>query len=134
MEKNIGKTIEGIWLNAGYKTLGELHKATGVTVATLSRIRSNIQKPSPDTLKKLAPALGMDHMDLLKIAGYISSDNNVIIPQAIKEKKKPKDLLKLLEQEEYTLNGELASPEDKERIKRIVEAMYLDAKEKNKRK
>lgn len=51
-----------------------------------------------------------------------------------REPKKPKDLIKLLEQEEYTLNGELASPEDKERIKRIVEAMYWDAKEKNKRK
>ena len=46
----------------------------------------------------------------------------------------PKELLKILEQEDYTLNGEIASPEDKEKIAKIIELMYWDAKEQNKRK
>mgnify|MGYP000573908475 CR=1 FL=1 len=52
----------------------------------------------------------------------------------IKEKNKPKDLIKLLEKEEYTLNGVLVNQEDKEKLKRIIEAAFWDAKEKNKRK
>ena len=43
-------------------------------------------------------------------------------------------LIKLLEKEEYTLNGVLVNQEDKEKLKRIIEAAFWDAKEKNKRK
>ncbi|MBU2702269.1 transcriptional regulator with XRE-family HTH domain [Sporomusaceae bacterium BoRhaA] len=52
---------------------------------------------------------------------------------AVKQKK-PRDLIKILEQEEYTLNGQIASQEDREKLAKIVEALYWDAKEKNKRK
>jgi|GEM_PF-406475 len=69
---DIGKTLEELWTRAGFSSLGELQKSSGVTVATLSRIKNNVQKPQPETLKKLAPALGVDYMELLKIAGYIS--------------------------------------------------------------
>lgn len=72
--KNIGTELENLWLKAGYTSLGQLCKATGVTVATLSRIKNNIQKPSAETLKKLAPALKQEHTFLLKLAGYIEND------------------------------------------------------------
>jgi transcriptional regulator with XRE-family HTH domain len=53
-------------------------------------------------------------------------------PQPIVKQKKPKDLIKILEQEEYTLNGQIATQEDREKLAKIVEALYWDAKEKNK--
>jgi transcriptional regulator with XRE-family HTH domain len=48
--------------------------------------------------------------------------------------KKPKDLQKILEQEDFTLNGRMATPEDRERLIKMYEAMYWDAKQQNKRK
>ena len=48
--------------------------------------------------------------------------------------KKPRKLLELIQDEEYTLNGQVATPEDREKIARVIEALYYDAKEKNKRK
>ena len=49
-------------------------------------------------------------------------------------KKIPKDLKKILEEEEVTLNGRMVSEEEKEQMLRVLEALYRDAKEKNKRK
>lgn len=65
-------------------------------------------------------------------ADYIlGNDNNTSNTQT---ENKPKDLIKLLEKEEYTLNGEIVTQEDRDKIKRVIEALYWDAKEKNKRK
>lgn len=107
----------------------DLADKLGVTSSSIYKYESGDRVPSRKTLEKMS--------DLFKVhSDYIlyGQDTTIAGNPESKEKKKPKDLLKLLEQEEYTLNGELASPEDKERIKRIVEAMYWDAKEKNKRK
>ena len=41
---------------------------------------------------------------------------------------------KILEEEEVTLNGRMVSEEEKEQMLRVLEALYRDAKEKNKRK
>lgn len=49
-------------------------------------------------------------------------------------KKVPKDLKKILEDEEVTLNGRMMSAEDKEKMMRIIEAAFYEAKEMNKRK
>ena len=49
-------------------------------------------------------------------------------------KKVPKDLKKILEDEEVTLNGRMMSSEDKEKMMRIIEAAFYEAKEMNKRK
>lgn len=48
--------------------------------------------------------------------------------------KKPKELIKILEQEDFILNGRMATQEDRERLIRMYEAMFWDAKEKNRRK
>lgn len=130
MSETIGKILNDLRLKAGFETLGQLHKASGVTTATLSRVINNIQKPTPETLKKLAPCLEVSHEFLLSKAGYIETAQSSLH----EKQKKPKDLLKILEQEDYTLNGRLATPEDKERLATIIEAMYWDAKQKNKRK
>ena len=76
MADSIGDIIKNLRLKAGFDSLGELFRVTDVTVATLSRIESGNQKPSPKTLEKLAPFLNVDHETLMIAAGYLSSDSN----------------------------------------------------------
>ncbi len=71
----LGARLEQLWLDAGYSSLGELYKKTGVSVATWSRIKYGEQFPSVETLKKLAEILPMSHCELLKLAGYITDDS-----------------------------------------------------------
>lgn len=127
----IGKTIDKLRLEAGYESLGQLHKASGVTIATLSRIINNIQKPGPATLKKLAPCLGVSHEFLLNIAGHIESNSQ--FTQSTNEKT-PKDLINFLEQSEVLFDGILLTKEDKEKIKAALEIIFWDAKQEKKRK
>lgn len=61
-------------------------------------------------------------------------ENGVITKPLNREEKRPKDLIKILEKEEFTLNGQMATQDDRERLLKMIEAMYWDAKEKNKRK
>lgn len=63
---------------------------------------------------------------------YLMGRHDSLAP--IENKKIPKDLKKILEEEEITLNGRMMSAEDKEKIYRVIEVMYHDAKEQNKRK
>ena len=75
MANAIGDIIKRLRLKAGFDSLGDLSRVSDVTVATLSRIESGNQSPSPKTLKKLAPLLNVDHKDLMIAAGYLSSDD-----------------------------------------------------------
>ena len=47
---------------------------------------------------------------------------------------KPKELKKLLKDEQIALNGRLLTDEDKQKMYKIIEAAFWDAKEMNKRK
>lgn len=142
------KFAELLEVAKGDRSLNQFALHVDVSSAHISRLirQKLLTPPNPDTIKKIASKAnnGITYEMLMSAAGHLSgvdlvgmsNDGNIVTAEAkqTKERKKPKDLIKLLEQEEYTLNGELATPEDKERIKRIVEAMYWDAKEKNKRK
>lgn len=75
MPENIGETIKHLRLNAGYESLGELSRASTVPVSTLSRIENNIQRPSTETLYKLAPYLRVPYEWLLSVAGYLPKNN-----------------------------------------------------------
>lgn len=77
---------------------------------------------------------------LMKVADYfkISLDELVytiriydIRPE--EQRKMPKDLKKLLKSEEIALNGRLLTDEDKQKMYKIIEAAFWDAKEMNKR-
>lgn len=70
------------------------------------------------------------------IADYFNVTVDYLLSRDKPEQKssKPKDLKKILAEEEITLNGRMVSPEDKEKMLRIIEALYYDAKEENKRK
>jgi len=71
---------------------------------------------------------------LAEIASLFNVSTDYILGTEEPKKKIPKDLKKLLDEEEITLNGRMVSPEDKEKMLRIIEALYYDAKEENKRK
>ena len=119
----------------------QLRKDRGLTQASLgklinksSQVISNWERGytssiNQDDIKRLANALNINISDLLNDTNF--NINNSINTQT---ENKPKDLIKLLEKEEYTLNGEIVTQEDRDKIKRVIEALYWDAKEKNKRK
>lgn len=111
-EKGISQTELGIVLN--------------VQKAAISKYELGKAQPSPDVLKKLSEYFNVSTDYLL--GNKIDSQKEDITP------KRPKELIKLIEQEEYTLNGQIATQEDREKLAKIIEALYLDAKEKNKRK
>lgn len=79
-----------------------------------------------------------DYETLYKIANFFNVSVDFLIggnnPKIIENKKIPKDLKRILEEEEITLNGRMMSAEDKDKIYKVIEIMYNDAKEQNKRK
>jgi len=57
-------------------TKAKLSRLSKVSEATLSRIESGTQLPSPKTLKKLAPHLMVSEKELMIKAGYLSEEEN----------------------------------------------------------
>lgn len=55
-------------------TLALLSSVTGLHTTYLGRIERGERQPSAAALKKLAPALDMNEVELLKMAGYLSPD------------------------------------------------------------
>lgn len=110
----------------------ELADSLGVTQQAIDAWERSITNPRKKSIDKLS--------SFFNVSGgfFFENDmqNKIPSPEIItnKEKNKPKDLIKLLEKEEYTLNGEIVTQEDRDKIKRVIEALYWDAKEKNKRK
>lgn len=121
MNMTVGENIKRLRELKGLSQL-ELAKTVGKTQQAVDAWERNIARPISKTLEKVASALGVTPNDLYGLASEPT------------KQKKPKDLLKILEQEDFTLNGRIATPEDRERLVKIYEAMYWDAKEKNKRK
>ena len=102
---------------------GEVAKLIGVSRPAYVLYETGRSKP----LRKIKELCALFNVTSDYILGNDINTSNTQIEN------KPKDLIKLLEKEEYTLNGVLVTPEDKEKLKRIIEAAYWDAK-KNKRK
>lgn len=105
-------------------TQKELADFLGVTPKAVSFYELNQREPSMDVIVKIAQKFNVPTDYLL--------DNPIKTNASIK--KIPKDLKKILEEEEVTLNGRMVSEEEKEQMLRVLEALYRDAKEKNKRK
>lgn len=99
-------------------------KDTGITSSTFADWKSGRSVPKLPKLQKIADYFGVPVSYFTDEEPSVNADN----------KKTPKELRKLLESEEITLNGRLFSAEDKEKMLKIVEAAFWDAKEMNKRK
>ncbi|WP_110953070.1 helix-turn-helix domain-containing protein [Anaerosinus massiliensis] len=106
----------------------ELGTILNVQKAAISKYELGRAQPSPDVLKKLSEYFNVS-IDYL-----LENETNINDSSSSPSKKRPKELIKLIEQEEYTLNGKIATQEDREKLAKIIEALYWDAKEKNKRK
>ena len=102
----------------------EVAKLLGMNRTTYVHYETGYSKPT----KKLKDLCALFNVSADYILGNDTNTSNT------QTENKPKDLIKLLEKEEYTLNGVLVNQEDKEKLKRIIEAAFWDAKEKNKRK
>ena len=103
-------------------TQQEVAAAVGVNQNTYSYWENEKTKIDNISLGKLAKIFNVS-------VDYLLGEDDP--PQ---NKKIPKDLKKILEEEEITLNGRMVSEEEKEQMLRVLEALYWDAKEKNKRK
>jgi len=71
MKETFGQMIKRLRFAAGYKSLGELYRSSGIPSSTLSRIENDNQRPMPDTLQKLAPYLNVSYEKLMRDAGYL---------------------------------------------------------------
>lgn len=107
--------------------VNELSVQAKVSPSTLySIIKRNNTKVDIDILIRISNILG--------VPVEFFSDEIYLNPAHQPTKKVSKDLKKILEDEEVTLNGRMMSAEDKEKIMRIIEAAFYEAKEMNKRK
>ena len=127
---SIGKKIKQLRENKGLSQK-ELADSLGVTQQAIDAWERSITNPRKKSIDKLSSFFNVNGGFFFEDDIKNKTPSNEMI---IKKENKPKDLIKLLEKEEYTLNGVLVTPEDKEKLKRIIEAAFWDAKEKNKRK
>ncbi|HWR31042.1 MAG TPA: helix-turn-helix domain-containing protein [Negativicutes bacterium] len=96
--------------------VNELANLSGISGAHISRIASGKRSaPSPQTLKKLSIALGVDYSELMNMAGHVDAINQS--SKAPTEDKRPKELLKVLEQSEVMFDGETYKLNDEDKKK-----------------
>jgi transcriptional regulator with XRE-family HTH domain len=108
----------------------ELGQIAGVSDKAVSTWEQGIKEPRMGAIQKIADHFGIQKSNIIEDNGLQSQSVTLTPPT----KKVPKDLKKILEDEEVTLNGRMMSSEDKEKMMRIIEAAFYEAKEMNKRK
>lgn len=108
----------------------ELGQIAGVSDKAVSTWEQGIKEPRMGAIQKIADHFGIKKSNIIEDNGLQSQSVTLTPPT----KKVPKDLKKILEDEEVTLNGRMMSSEDKEKMMRIIEAAFYEAKEMNKRK
>lgn len=108
----------------------ELGQIAGVSDKAVSTWEQGIKEPRMGAIQKIADHFGIQKSNIIEDNGLQSQSVTLTLPT----KKVPKDLKKILEDEEVTLNGRMMSSEDKEKMMRIIEAAFYEAKEMNKRK
>lgn len=120
-------------LNEAKITAYRFAQETGIRTSTLSAWKKGLYTPKSEKLETIAAYFGVSVDWLL---GKTDDRQGMAIKiWTIKDKpKKPKDLRRLLKDEEITLNGRLMSEEDKQKMYKIIEAAFWDAKEANKKK
>jgi transcriptional regulator with XRE-family HTH domain len=109
---------------SGFKTKSELAKASGISIATISRIESGIQRANPETLKALAEHLkGVVYEDLLEKLNYIEAKE--------KESNTSPQIKNLAITLQRARNAEKLSDEDLDYIVEQVERLIDFAERKN---
>ena len=127
--ENIKKLRE--MYNLSQKDLGII---AGVSDKAVSTWEKGLKEPRMGAIQKIADHFGLQKSNIIEDGGLNSSKADLVESPTPQTKKVPKDLKKILEDEEVTLNGRMMSAEDKEKMMRIIEAAFYEAKEMNKRK
>ena len=117
--------------NLSQKDLGII---AGVSDKAVSTWEKGLKEPRMGAIQKIADHFGLQKSNIIEDGGLNSSKADLVESPTPQTKKVPKDLKKILEDEEVTLNGRMMSDEDKEKMMRIIEAAFYEAKEMNKRK
>ena len=75
-QKRFGRYLVRLRELSEYDTRKELAEDAGISPATLSRIEAGTHKVEPETLKKLAPFLGVSYGKLMIAAGYMPGNTD----------------------------------------------------------
>lgn len=123
---SIGIRIKELRLQRGF-TQEQMAEQLGMNRANFSNYERDVATPPGETLIKIA--------DLLKTStDYLLGREQSALPGWASSKDK-RDFKKMLEEDAPVMfDGMPISDDDKEKIKRVMEALFWDAKKKNKRK
>ncbi len=106
-------------------TKSAMARELGFSRQVYGNYENGLRMPDAETLTRIANYFKVS-VDYL-----LGNTNEPIKP---KTEKIPKDLRKILEDEEIILNGRMLSDDDKQKMLKIIEAAFWEAKELNKRK
>lgn len=120
-------------------SINQLAQAAEISGSQISRIENGLRGiPKPQTLRKIADALGVPYEELMSEAGYLDSElslhEDLTVPDWATAKDK-RDFKKMLEDDgELMFDGIPLNQEDKQRIKDVLTGLFWEAKQMNKRK
>ncbi len=120
-------------------SINQLAQAADISGSQISRIENGLRGiPKPQTLRKIADALGVPYEELMSKAGYLDSElslhEDLTVPDWATAKDK-RDFKKMLEDDgELMFDGIPLNQEDKQRIKDVLTGLFWEAKQMNKRK
>ena len=130
---SLGKNVKQYRKQRGL-TQHELAQKANLSRSYLADVEADRYNPSVDTLKSIAEALNIGLHVLLGEERIDSNDSEHSVPEWA-TKKDVRDFKKMLEEDpEIMFDGVPLDEEDREKIKRVMEAIFWDAKKKNKRK
>lgn len=126
----IGDKLTQLRLKKSY-TQDQMAELLDIKRARYNAWENNISKPDIEMIAKLA---SIHNISVDSLLGIEQNENGKIIPPWATSKDK-RDFKRMLEEdEEVMFDGVPIADEDKEKIIRVMEAMFWDAKKKNKRK
>ena len=129
-------------MNAANMKAVELHELTGISKASISEYLSGNYEPKQRNIFKLAQALNVAPSYLMGVDGDAtesptpaSGDLPDVSPTGQKiDARTRRQLEAVLDDDNLTYNGVVLNGEDKEKVKKALELIFWDVKEKNKRK
>ena len=123
----------------------ELAKIAGVSDKAVSTWESGLKEPRMGAVQKIADHFGLKKSNLIEDNGLeisitpkqspISDDLPDVSPTGQKiDARTRRQLEAVLDDDNLTYNGVVLNGEDKEKVKKALELIFWDVKEKNKRK
>lgn len=121
MAENFGDELKRLREAAGFESQSKLASISGVDNSTIARLERGETKPTPETLKKLAPYLYVPYETLMKLAGHLPGEIEIV-------REAPKEPLKvdlLNENIQFYWRGRPLTEEEVEDIRIGQEAREL---------